>query len=53
MFFERLNQRGGDIRDLKGLRIGAIGPKTTARLEALGLKVDAFPRNTGPKPWRR
>ena len=43
MFFERLNRKGGDIRDLKGLRIGAIGPKTSARLEALGLKVDAFP----------
>ncbi len=43
MFFARLKSRHGDIRDLKGLRIGAIGPKTTARLEALGLKVDAFP----------
>ena len=43
MFFARLKAMGGDIRDLKGLRIGAIGPKTSSRLEALGLKVDAFP----------
>ena len=42
-FFQRLKARGGDIRDLKGLRLGAIGPKTSARLEALGLKVNAFP----------
>ncbi len=43
MFFARLKTLGGDIRDLKGLRIGAIGPKTSARLQALGLTVDAFP----------
>ncbi len=43
MFFARLKTLGGDIRDLKGLRIGAIGPKTSARLTSLGLKVDAFP----------
>ncbi len=42
-FFERLKTLGGDIRDLKGLRIGAIGPKTRGRLEALGLRVDIFP----------
>jgi uroporphyrinogen III methyltransferase/synthase len=42
-FFQRLRAKGCDIRDLKNLRIGAIGPKTTGRLEALGLKVDAFP----------
>ena len=43
LFFQRLKTLGGDIRDLKGLRIGAIGPKTSAKLQALGLKVDAFP----------
>ncbi len=43
MFFSRLKALQGDIRDLKGLRIGAIGPKTSSRLEAFGLKVDAFP----------
>jgi uroporphyrinogen III methyltransferase/synthase len=42
-FFERLKQRGGDVRDLKGLRLGAIGPKTSGRLTQFGLKVDAFP----------
>ncbi len=43
MFFQRLKNVGSDIRNLKGLRIGAIGPKTSAKLTALGLKVDAFP----------
>ena len=43
MFFSRLKTLKGDIRDLKGVRIGAIGPKTSSRLEAFGLKVDAFP----------
>src|SRR5258706_3946431 len=43
LFFTRLKTLQKDIRDLKGVRIGAIGPKTSARLEALGLKVDAFP----------
>lgn len=43
MFFDRLKARHGVIGDLKGIRIGAIGPKTSSRLEALGLKVDAFP----------
>jgi uroporphyrinogen III methyltransferase / synthase len=42
-FFERLSFLGGDVRDLKGVRLGAIGPKTSGRLEQLGLKVDAFP----------
>ncbi len=42
-FFNRLKAQGGDVRDLKGIRLGAIGPKTSARLEAYGLKVDAFP----------
>lgn len=42
-FFSRLKTLGGDIRDLKGIRIGAIGPKTAARLETLGLRVDVFP----------
>jgi uroporphyrinogen III methyltransferase / synthase len=42
-FFERLAASGGDVRDLKGIRLGAIGPKTSGRLEQLGLKVDVFP----------
>ena len=42
-FFERLNVLGGDVRDLKGIRLGAIGPKTSGRLTQFGLKVDKFP----------
>jgi uroporphyrinogen III methyltransferase/synthase len=42
-FFNRLKTLGGDVRDLKGIRIGAIGPKTSSRLQSLGLRVDAFP----------
>ena len=42
-FFERLKGLGGDVRDLKGIRLGAIGPKTAGRLKQFGLKVDAFP----------
>jgi uroporphyrinogen III methyltransferase/synthase len=42
-FFDRLKFLGGDVRDLKGIRLGAIGPKTSGRLTQLGLKVDAFP----------
>ena len=43
IFFERLKTLQGDVRDLKGIRLGAIGPKTSARLTQLGLRVDAFP----------
>jgi uroporphyrinogen III methyltransferase / synthase len=42
-FFERLRQGNRDIRALGTLRIGAIGPKTAARLTDFGLRVDAFP----------
>jgi uroporphyrinogen III methyltransferase/synthase len=42
-FFNRMTALGIDIRDLHGIRIGAIGPKTSARLSGFGLKVDAFP----------
>ncbi len=42
-FFSRLLHLGRDVRDLQGIRIGAIGPKTVARLRGLGLKTDAFP----------
>jgi uroporphyrinogen III methyltransferase/synthase len=43
MFFDRLKARGRGAHDLKNLRIGAIGPKTCARLEEFGLKVDSLP----------
>ena len=42
-FLERLRAAGKDIRDLKGLRIGAIGPKTAGEWERLGIKVDLMP----------
>ena len=42
-FFDRLRVLGGDVRELKGVRLGAIGPKTSARVAAYGLTVDLFP----------
>ncbi len=41
-FFARLNLKG-DVRDLKGIRLGAIGPATAAALERRGLKPDFVP----------
>jgi uroporphyrinogen III methyltransferase/synthase len=43
MFFERFHAMGGKARHLKGVRIGAIGPKTGAQLQALGFQVNALP----------
>lgn len=40
----RIKERGGDIRDLKGIRMAAIGPGTTQALEFLGVRVDLMPR---------
>ncbi|MCX5907711.1 MAG: uroporphyrinogen-III C-methyltransferase, partial [Deltaproteobacteria bacterium] len=42
-FVERIIARGGDIRDLKGPRICAIGPKTAEILEGMRVKVDFVP----------
>ena len=42
-FFARLRDRGGDIRDLKGIRICTIGPATAAAVEAMGIRVDLVP----------
>ncbi|PIP04928.1 MAG: uroporphyrinogen-III C-methyltransferase [Syntrophobacterales bacterium CG_4_8_14_3_um_filter_49_14] len=42
-FFARLRERGRDIRDLKGIRICAIGPATGDRIEKLGIRVDLVP----------
>ena len=42
-FFRRLLERGGDVRDLKGVRICTIGPATAAAVEARGLRVDLVP----------
>ena len=42
-FFARLRDRGGDIRDLKGIRICTIGPATAAAVEGMGIRVDLVP----------
>jgi uroporphyrinogen III methyltransferase/synthase len=42
-FLDRLFALGRDLRDLKGPRICAIGPKTAEALGALKLKVDFVP----------
>jgi uroporphyrinogen III methyltransferase/synthase len=42
-FLHRLIQRGKDIRDLKGVSLGAIGPKTKEALQEHGLKVVFMP----------
>lgn len=41
-FFERLGI-DGDTRDLRGVKLGAIGPATAAALESRGLKLDFVP----------
>lgn len=41
-FFVRLGQ-AGDVRDLRGIRLGAIGPATAAALTRRGLKLDFVP----------
>ena len=42
-FMRRLAASSGDIRDLKGVRLCAIGPATADRLARHGLKVDLEP----------
>jgi uroporphyrinogen III methyltransferase/synthase len=42
-FFRRLREKGRDIRDLKGIRVGTIGPATAAAIEGLGIPVDIVP----------
>jgi uroporphyrinogen III methyltransferase/synthase len=42
-FFQRLQERGEDVRALHGIKIGAIGPKTAAGLEDRGLRLDFIP----------
>ncbi|MBI5869927.1 MAG: uroporphyrinogen-III C-methyltransferase [Actinobacteria bacterium] len=41
-FFERLSI-DGDTRDLRGIKLGAIGPATAAALESRGLRLDFVP----------
>lgn len=42
-FIQRLQATGKDIRELKGLRIYAIGPKTEQAVTDLGIRVDVVP----------
>ena len=42
-FMDRFFLKGHDIRDLKGLRLCAIGPKTAAAIKASGMKPDLVP----------
>ncbi len=42
-FMRRLKEKGKDVRELKGLRLYAIGPKTEQAVNALGIPVDGLP----------
>jgi uroporphyrinogen III methyltransferase/synthase len=42
-FLDRLQFSGKDIRDLKGIRIGVIGPKTAGVWERMGIRPDLMP----------
>jgi uroporphyrinogen III methyltransferase/synthase len=42
-FFDRLETLGGDVRDLKGVKIAAIGPKTAEAVAAKGIRTDLVP----------
>ncbi|MBM3240930.1 uroporphyrinogen-III C-methyltransferase [Candidatus Poribacteria bacterium] len=43
-FFDRLKFLRKDVRDLKGIKLCAIGPRTQAELEQFGLIVDCIPK---------
>lgn len=42
-FFDRLIFKGRDIRDLKGIKLCAVGSKTAESINKMGLKVDLIP----------
>jgi uroporphyrinogen III methyltransferase/synthase len=42
-FMQRLRAAGLDVRELKGIRLAAIGPKTAETLEQYGLRPDLVP----------
>lgn len=44
-FLRRLAACGRDVRDLKGIEIGAIGPSTAAEFAKTGVKVDFIPKD--------
>lgn len=43
-FFERVKVNKKDIRDLKGIKIYAIGPKTAEEIERYGVFLDLVPK---------
>lgn len=43
-FFDRLYKLDKDLRELKGVNICAIGPRTEEAVRALGIKVDLTPK---------
>lgn len=43
-FMERLLHSGLDVRELKGVRLVAIGPKTAEAVRKFGLRLDLVPR---------
>jgi uroporphyrinogen III methyltransferase/synthase len=44
-FFSRLFERNRDIRELKGIKICAIGTKTAASIGKFGIRVDLVPES--------
>lgn len=42
-FFERLKKKNRDVRDLKGIKICTIGPKTAMEVEKFGIRIDVIP----------
>jgi uroporphyrinogen III methyltransferase/synthase len=42
-FFDRLEALGRDVRDLKGVKIAAIGPATAEAVKSKGLRIDLIP----------
>jgi uroporphyrinogen III methyltransferase/synthase len=42
-FVERLMEKGRDIRDLKGMRVCAVGTRTALTIRRYGVKVDLIP----------
>jgi len=43
-FFSRFHELGNDIRDLKGIKIGAIGPKTAQALKDMYININFVPK---------
>ncbi len=42
-FFDRHFELGFDVRDLKGVKVCAVGTKTAAKIESRGIRVDIVP----------